>query len=259
MAQIRATHHSKGGLGLASPKAKFDRSRDDRDGTCQPPDSARYGRWATHWPRDRTRPRAPGLARGVHFAASMDQAEAVAAEISASGGTARTLRANLADAGAAEGLISRCVDALGAPELLVNSAALFLDDRIETLEAGQWDRSTPSICGPPSLLAKAFSEHLPADRQGLIINIIDQRVWRLTPDFFSYTITKVGLYAATQTLAQALAPRIRVNAIGPGPGSRASTRLRMPSRKKSQELCSDARPRPKRSPQPSASSLTRRR
>ena len=69
----------------------------------------------------------------------------------------------------------------------------------------------------PMLLAKAFSERLPPDQQGVIVNIIDQRVWRLTPDHFSYTIAKAGLYAATQTLAQALAPRIRVNAIGPGP------------------------------------------
>jgi NAD(P)-dependent dehydrogenase (short-subunit alcohol dehydrogenase family) len=67
------------------------------------------------------------------------------------------------------------------------------------------------------LLAKAFCEHLPLERQGVIVNIIDQRVLRLTPDYFSYTIAKAGLYAATQTLAQALAPRIRVNAIGPGP------------------------------------------
>jgi dihydroneopterin aldolase len=67
------------------------------------------------------------------------------------------------------------------------------------------------------LLAKAFAAHLPADREGAIVNIVDQRVWHLTPEFFSYTIAKAGLYAATQMLAQALAPRIRVNAIGPGP------------------------------------------
>lgn len=154
---------------------------------------------------------------GVHYAASRQEAEAVVAEIKASGGAASALGADLADASAAEILIADCVAALGAPELLVNSAALFLDDRIESLDPRQWDRQHAVNLRAPVLLAKAFAKRLPGDRQGLIINIIDQRVWRLTPEFFSYTIAKAGLYAATQTLAQALAPRIRVNAIGPGP------------------------------------------
>jgi NAD(P)-dependent dehydrogenase (short-subunit alcohol dehydrogenase family) len=154
---------------------------------------------------------------GIHYAASRPEAEAVVAEIRASGGAASALQADLADASAPERLIAACADALGNPELLVNSAALFLDDRIETLDSQQWDRQHAVNLRAPVLLAKAFAAHLPSDRQGLIINIIDQRVWRLTPEFFSYTIAKAGLYAATQTLAQALAPRIRVNAIGPGP------------------------------------------
>lgn len=154
---------------------------------------------------------------GVHYAASRKEAEAVVAEIKASGGMASPLGADLAEASAAENLLAGCVDALGAPELLVNSAALFLDDRIETLDPSQWDRQHAVNLRAPVLLAKAFARHLPDDRRGVIINIIDQRVWRLTPEFFSYTIAKAGLYAATQTLAQALAPRIRVNAIGPGP------------------------------------------
>lgn len=154
---------------------------------------------------------------GVHYAASRQEAEAVVAEIRASGGAASALRADLADASAAASLLSECAGALGVPELLVNSAALFLDDRIETLDPRQWDRQLAVNLRAPILLAKAFANLLPAERRGLIINIIDQRVWRLTPEFFSYTIAKAGLYAATQTLAQALAPRIRVNAIGPGP------------------------------------------
>lgn len=154
---------------------------------------------------------------GVHYAASREEAEVVVGEIMASGGAASALGADLADASAAESLLADCVTALGVPELLVNSAALFLDDRIESLDPRQWDRQHAVNLRAPVLLAKAFAKHLPVDRQGLIINIIDQRVWRLTPEFFSYTITKAGLYVATQTLAQALAPRIRVNAIGPGP------------------------------------------
>lgn len=154
---------------------------------------------------------------GVHYATSRHEAEAVVAEIRALGSKALAIGADLADTGAADELIERCVDAFGAPQLLVNSAALFLDDRIESLDPAQWDRQMAVNLRAPVLLAKAFAARLPADRQGLIVNIIDQRVWRLTPEFFSYTIAKAGLYAATQTLAQALAPRIRVNAIGPGP------------------------------------------
>jgi NAD(P)-dependent dehydrogenase (short-subunit alcohol dehydrogenase family) len=154
---------------------------------------------------------------GVHYSTSRHEAEAVVAEIRAFGSEAVALGADLTDASAAEHLIGRCVDAFEAPELLVNSAALFLDDRIESLDPAQWDRQIAVNLRAPVLLAKAFAAHLPTNRQGLIVNIIDQRVWRLTPEFFSYTVAKAGLYAATQTLAQALAPRIRVNAIGPGP------------------------------------------
>jgi dihydroneopterin aldolase len=154
---------------------------------------------------------------GVHYASSRAEAEGVAAEIRATGNGAVALEADLADAAAAAALVPRCAAALGAPTLLVNIAALFLDDRIETLDADQWDRQLAVNLRAPMLLANAFAAGLPADRQGAIINIVDQRVWRLRPDYFSYTIAKAGLYAATQTLAQALAPRIRVNAIGPGP------------------------------------------
>jgi dihydroneopterin aldolase len=156
---------------------------------------------------------------GIHYASSRAAAESVAAEIRASGqgAAAVALGADLADASAAAALIPQCAAALGAPTLLVNSAALFLDDRIETLDPAQWDRQLAVNLRAPMMLAKAFAAHLPAGQKGAIINIVDQRVWRLTPDYFSYTVAKAGLYAATQTLAQALAPRIRVNAIGPGP------------------------------------------
>jgi NAD(P)-dependent dehydrogenase (short-subunit alcohol dehydrogenase family) len=154
---------------------------------------------------------------GVHYASSRAEAEMVVERIRAAGGRAAALSADLAEAAAAEALVPQCAAVLGAPILLVNSAALFLDDRIETLDPAQWDRQHAVNLRAPMLLAKTFAQHLPPDRQGVIVNIVDQRVWRLTPDYFSYTIAKAGLYAATQTLAQALAPRIRVNAIGPGP------------------------------------------
>jgi NAD(P)-dependent dehydrogenase (short-subunit alcohol dehydrogenase family) len=105
----------------------------------------------------------------------------------------------------------------GPLTLLVNCASLFEDDRIETLEAARFDAAIATNLRAPVLLSKAFAAALPADREGLIVNIVDQRVWRLNPQFFSYTLSKAALWTATQTLAQALAPRIRVGAIGPGP------------------------------------------
>jgi NAD(P)-dependent dehydrogenase (short-subunit alcohol dehydrogenase family) len=108
----------------------------------------------------------------------------------------------------------------GAPgpiTLLVNSASRFADDRIGSLTAQGFDATIASNLRGPVLLAQAFARALPGERQGLIVNIVDQRVWRLTPQFFSYTVSKAALWTATQTMAQAMAPRIRVNAIGPGP------------------------------------------
>jgi NAD(P)-dependent dehydrogenase (short-subunit alcohol dehydrogenase family) len=101
--------------------------------------------------------------------------------------------------------------------LLVNCASIFEDDRVETLKADDFDKAMAVNLRAPVLLAQAFAAALPAGHAGLIVNIVDQRVWRLTPQFFSYTLTKAALWTATQTLAQALAPRVRVNAIGPGP------------------------------------------
>ena len=102
--------------------------------------------------------------------------------------------------------------------LLVNCASMFEDDRIETLETARWDATLATNLRAPMLLARRPSPPpLPEGREGLIVNVIDQRVWRLNPQFLSYTLSKAALWAATQTLAQGLAPRIRVNAIGPGP------------------------------------------
>jgi NAD(P)-dependent dehydrogenase (short-subunit alcohol dehydrogenase family) len=103
------------------------------------------------------------------------------------------------------------------PTLLINCASLFESDEIQTLTVAGLDGAYAANLRAPVLLAQAFAAALPEDRRGLIINIIDQRVWRLTPQFFSYTISKAALWTATQTLAQALAPRIRVNGVGPGP------------------------------------------
>jgi NAD(P)-dependent dehydrogenase (short-subunit alcohol dehydrogenase family) len=101
--------------------------------------------------------------------------------------------------------------------LLVNSASVFEDDSAEAFDVAGYETAMAVNLRAPLLLSQAMARALPADLTGLIIHIIDQRVWRLTPRFFSYTLSKAALWAATQTQAQAFAPRIRVNAIGPGP------------------------------------------
>ncbi|HEY5071150.1 MAG TPA: SDR family oxidoreductase [Caulobacteraceae bacterium] len=124
------------------------------------------------------------------------------------------LAADLSDPGAASDLIGHS----GGPlTLLVNCASIFGDDTIQTLTAESLDAHWAVNLRAPVLLSQAFAAALPPGRDGLIVNIADQRVWRLTPRHFSYTLTKAALWTATQTLAQALAPRVRVNAIGPGP------------------------------------------
>jgi NAD(P)-dependent dehydrogenase (short-subunit alcohol dehydrogenase family) len=158
-----------------------------------------------------------GWSIGVHYNASAADAAEVVEVVRQAGGEAALLRADLADAAAVEGLVPACMTALGAPTCLVNNAALFLEDSIRTLDRAQWDLQLAVNLRAPVLLAQAFARELPADSHGNIINIIDQRVWKPTPAFFSYSAAKAGLWSVTRTLAQALAPRIRVNAIGPGP------------------------------------------
>ena len=154
---------------------------------------------------------------GVHCHTSASDAARLVHEIVDKGGRAVALQADLADIAAVGGLVPACADALGPPTCLVNNASLFLYDTIATLDPKQWDLHLAVNLRAPVLLAQSFATHLPAPCHGNIVNIVDQRVWKPTPHFFSYSVAKAGLWWATQTLAQALAPRIRVNAIGPGP------------------------------------------
>jgi NAD(P)-dependent dehydrogenase (short-subunit alcohol dehydrogenase family) len=156
-----------------------------------------------------------GFDVAVHHRASAEDAEETAALVRAEGRQALVLAGDLTahDAGA---LIARA-EALGPVTLLVNNASLFLDDRLETTTAADLDAHMAANVRAPVMLAQAFVAALQADRAGLVVNIIDQRVWRPTPQYFSYSLSKAALWYATQTMAQALAPRIRVNAIGPGP------------------------------------------
>jgi NAD(P)-dependent dehydrogenase (short-subunit alcohol dehydrogenase family) len=158
-----------------------------------------------------------GWSVAVHYNTSGKDAAQTVKDIEVAGGAAISLQANLADLDAVSGLLPACIDRLGAPTCLVNNASLFEHDRIESLSPEDWQTHLDINLRAPVFLAQAFAANLPRDAEGVIINMLDQRVWKLTPDFFSYTVSKSALWSATQTLAQGLAPRVRVNAIGPGP------------------------------------------
>jgi len=149
--------------------------------------------------------------------ASLEGARALAAEIVAGGGEAAAFSVDLADPEGSAAAFAKIAAALGPIELLVNNAAMFETDGVASLDLQLWRRQFAVNLEAPVFLAAAFAAALPKDREGAIVNVIDQRVLRLTPQNLSYTLAKSALWTATQTLAQALAPRIRVNAIGPGP------------------------------------------
>jgi NAD(P)-dependent dehydrogenase (short-subunit alcohol dehydrogenase family) len=160
---------------------------------------------------------ASGFAVALHHSRSDVEAQALAAEIIAGGGRAVPLAADLACEEQTAGLMARAEAALGPVGLLVNNASTF--ERDEALDAtrASWDLHMEVNLRAPFVLAQDFARRLPAQAQGLIVNLLDQRVWNLTPHFTTYTLSKAGLWTLTQTLALALAPRIRVAGIGPGP------------------------------------------
>ena len=154
---------------------------------------------------------------GVHHGASSAEASELVAEIAAKGGKAAALPADLARLDALAPLIEACARALGPPTCLVNNAARYAWDTLSTLEGETWQAQLDVNLRAPIFLAQAFAKALPERAEGNVINVVDQKVLRPDPDYFSYTIAKSALWTATQTMAQALAPRIRVNAIAPGP------------------------------------------
>lgn len=180
---------------------------------------------------------AKGWSLAIHYNSSGNEALDLVTQIEEAGGRAAAFAADLADLKAVERLIPACTSKLGSLTCLINNASAFEHDDIGTLTGAGWDRHLAINLRAPVFLAKAFAAQLPPaiedgevsdvsgpapasgppPASGNVINLIDQRVWNLNPDFFSYTISKAGLWTATQTLAQALAPRVRVNAIAPGP------------------------------------------
>lgn len=163
----------------------------------------------------------------VHYAGSQDEARAVLDEIRSMGREAVLLQADLTVEAEAQGLLGRAVEALGGPiTTLINNASIFERDSLGDVTRSSWDRHFESNLRAPFVLTQALAAQVPDPvtdaqgepvAQGLIVNMIDQRVRKLTPDYMSYTLAKSALWTLTQTSAQALASRVRVNAIGPGP------------------------------------------
>jgi NAD(P)-dependent dehydrogenase (short-subunit alcohol dehydrogenase family) len=158
-----------------------------------------------------------GYAVAIHVNRSRAEAEALAAEIEAQGGRAAIVIADLTDHAAVAGVVDKAVAAVGPLTLLVNNAGEFETDAFGTLDRARVDRQLAVNLVSPLFLAQAFAAQVrPADDPS-IVNVVDQRVFRPTPRFFSYTLSKSALHVATTTLAQALAPRVRVNGVAPGP------------------------------------------
>lgn len=163
----------------------------------------------------------------VHYASSQAEADLTVADITALGRHAAALQADLLDEAALIALIPRAVQALGGPlTVLVNNASIFEYDNLTTATRTSWDRHLGSNLRAPFVLTQGFAAQAPAAltdemgeplAQALIVNMIDQRVLKPTPEFMTYSLAKIGLWALTRTTAQALAPNIRVNGIGPGP------------------------------------------
>ena len=158
-----------------------------------------------------------GFDVAIHVRSMDDEAEAAAGEVRAHGRKATILTCDLRKESASVALIGEAEAELGAITLLVNSASVFENDAFSDMNRASWDLHMETNLRAPLVLAQVFARRLPADREGLIVNLLDQRVLRPAPEFFSYSISKSALWDATRMLAQALAPRIRVNAIGPGP------------------------------------------
>ena len=158
-----------------------------------------------------------GFNVALHCNTSRDDADLTARDIRALGREAVVLQASLADETAVRGLIATATAALGPIGVLVNNASTFERDEWDDANRASWDAHIEPNLRAPFVLMQDFAKALPAGAEGLIVNLLDERVWSLTPHFVSYTLSKAALWTLTQTMALALAPRIRVNGIGPGP------------------------------------------
>jgi len=160
---------------------------------------------------------ASGFDIAIHHHTSAEAAETTAAEIRKLGRRTIVLRADLADEAQTATLLPQATAALGPIGVLVNNACPFERDEWDDTTRASWDAHIEPGLRAPFVLMQHFARALPPGAEGAVINMLDQRVWSITPHFVSYTVAKAGLWALTQSMALALAPRIRVNGIGPGP------------------------------------------
>jgi NAD(P)-dependent dehydrogenase (short-subunit alcohol dehydrogenase family) len=158
-----------------------------------------------------------GYAVAVHHRSAHDEAEALVVEMEDAGGRAVALAADLADEAAATALLPQATAALGPIGVLVNNASIFENDTVASATRESWDAHLAVNLRAPFLLTQQFAALLPSGADGVVVNLLDERVWNLTPYFLSYSVSKSALWTLTRTTAMALAPRIRVNGIGPGP------------------------------------------
>ena len=160
---------------------------------------------------------ADGWDVAVHCNASIIEAQEVVALIRGLGRRAHIVRGDLAHPAVPDRLIAEASAALGGLTCLVNNASVFEPDEVGSITLASWAHHADTNLRAPVFLSQAFAQQMPKGIEGNVVSIIDQRVWKLNPKFFSYTASKAALWNVTRTLAQALAPHIRVNAIGPGP------------------------------------------
>ena len=158
-----------------------------------------------------------GWSVAIHYNSSEKEARATAADAATAGVKVALLKADLSRESETATLIERAAQELGPLTGLVNSASLFENDDWYSVSRESWDKHMETNLRAPFVLAQAFARQVPREEHGAIVNLIDQRVLKPTPQFFSYSLSKASLKWLTTTLAQALAPRVRVNAVGPGP------------------------------------------
>jgi NAD(P)-dependent dehydrogenase (short-subunit alcohol dehydrogenase family) len=160
---------------------------------------------------------AAGYGVAIHCHRSRHEAQALAAQVAARGGLAHVVVGDLADPAEAASIVPQAHAALGSLTLLVNNASVFEDDTAASLEPERFDRHVAVNLRAPLLLARDFARQAKGRPHGAIVNILDQRVLKADPRYFSYALTKSALWSATRTMAQAFAPSICVNAVAPGP------------------------------------------
>jgi len=160
---------------------------------------------------------ANGWRVAVHYNQSESEAQEAVRLINCTGGFAVAVTADLSEESEVANLVPNVAKQLGPVSCVINNASVFEEDTPMASSRETWDRNMDVNLRAPFLLSQSVARHLPAGMKGNIVNIIDQRVWNLTPEFTSYTVSKVGLWGLTQILARAFAPNLRVNAVGPGP------------------------------------------